>query len=147
ARPTVGYERNNFGRGVFGGTAISLSDILGNHTMLFAGSVNGRLSEAQVLAAYINQAHRLNWAFGGSQQPYYYLLPTVGQRYVNGSGRTDSVLVTNELIRFVVRDVFTAGYYPFNRFTRLEFRGRFRNISPDPFKQDSSNYTPLFGTP
>src|SRR5947207_3081487 len=49
ARPTVGYERNNFGRGFFGGTAISLSDILGNHTMVFSGSVNGRLSEAQVL--------------------------------------------------------------------------------------------------
>ena len=145
ARPTVGYERNNFGRGFFGGTAISLSDILGNHTMLFAGSVNGRLSEAQVLAAYINQAHRLNWAFGGSQQPYYYLLPTVGQRYVNGSGRTDSVLVTNELIRFVVRDVFTAGYYPFNRFTRLEFGGHFANISLDTLKQDAIYYNPLLG--
>src|SRR5439155_1273801 len=28
ARPTIGYERDNFGRGFFGGTAISLSDIL-----------------------------------------------------------------------------------------------------------------------
>src|SRR5207253_6205566 len=62
ARPTIGYERDNFGRGFFGGTAISLSDILGNHTLVFAGAVNGRLSEAQVLTAYINQAHRLNWA-------------------------------------------------------------------------------------
>src|SRR5206468_4246920 len=51
ARPTIGYERNNFGRGFFGGTAISLSDMLGNHTLVFAGAVNGRLSEAQVLAA------------------------------------------------------------------------------------------------
>src|SRR5216117_1242603 len=75
ARPTIGYERDNFGRGFFGGTAVSLSDILGNHTMVFSGAVNGRLSEAQVLAAYINQAHRLNWVFGGSQQPLYYYLP------------------------------------------------------------------------
>jgi len=36
ARPTIGYERDNFGRGFFGGTAISLSDILGNHTMVFS---------------------------------------------------------------------------------------------------------------
>src|SRR5439155_15136755 len=69
AQPTIGYERDNFGRGFFGGTAVSLSDILGNHTMVFSGSVNGRLSEAQVLALYANQAHRLNWYFGGSQQP------------------------------------------------------------------------------
>src|SRR5436309_15878871 len=75
ARPSIGYARDNFGRGFFGGSAISLSDILGNHTMVFSGSVNGRLSEAQVLAAYINQAHRLNWVFGGSQQPLYYYLP------------------------------------------------------------------------
>ena len=52
ARPTIGYERNNFGRGFFGGTAISLSDMLGNHTLVFAGAVNGRLSEAQVLAIH-----------------------------------------------------------------------------------------------
>ncbi len=33
-RPTIGYERDNFGRGVFGGTAIALSDILGNHSVV-----------------------------------------------------------------------------------------------------------------
>src|SRR5207245_8064304 len=46
ARPTIGYERDNFGRGFFGGTALSLSDILGNHTLLFSGAVNeiGRAS-------------------------------------------------------------------------------------------------------
>src|SRR5918994_4769022 len=31
ARPSIGYSRDNFGRGFFGGTAVSLSDILGNH--------------------------------------------------------------------------------------------------------------------
>ncbi|PYO97432.1 MAG: hypothetical protein DMD61_12370, partial [Gemmatimonadetes bacterium] len=77
ARPTIGYERDNFGRGFFGGTAISLSDILGNHTLVFSGAVNGRLSEAQVLAAYINQSHRMNWAIGGSQEPLYFYLPTL----------------------------------------------------------------------
>ena len=46
ARPSIGYARDNFGRGFFGGTAISLSDILGNHQLIFAGYVNGRISEA-----------------------------------------------------------------------------------------------------
>src|SRR5881409_3567840 len=102
ARPTIGYERDNFGRGFFGGTAISLSDILGNHTMVFSGSVNGRLSEAQVLAAYINQAHRLNWAFGGSQDPLYFYLPTT----IQSDPTSGTFLLTPQVERFVIRDVF-----------------------------------------
>ncbi len=37
ARPSIGYARDNFGRGFFGGTAIALSDILGNKQLIFAG--------------------------------------------------------------------------------------------------------------
>src|SRR5256886_10348287 len=124
ARPTVGYERNNFGRGFFGGTAISLSDILGNHTMVFSGAVNGRLSEAQVLAAYINQAHRLNWAFGGSQQPLYFYLPTTVTPNTDGT-----TTFTPQIERFVIRDLFAQAFYPFNRFTRVELGGHFSNIN------------------
>jgi Tol biopolymer transport system component len=131
ARPTIGYERDNFGRGFFGGTAVSLSDILGNHTMVFSGSVNGRLSEAQVLAAYINQAHRLNWAFGGSQQPLYYYLPT--NVVNNGDG---TFVLTPRIERFVIRDVFAQGFYPFSRFTRVEIGAHFSNISQAILRQD-----------
>src|SRR5205823_2954524 len=107
-----------------GGTAISLSDILGNHTMVFSGSVNGRLSEAQVLAAYINQAHRLNWAFGGSQQPLYFYLPTTVTPNTDGT-----TTFTPQIERFVIRDLFAQAFYPFNRFTRVELGGHFSNIS------------------
>ena len=137
ARPTVGYERNNFGRGFFGGTAISLSDILGNHTMVFSGAVNGRLSEAQVLAAYINQAHRLNWAFGGSQQPLYFPLPTLSD--------STGTFIREQIERFVIRDVFAQGFYPFNRFTRLELGAHLSNISQDILQQDFQ-YAPQYGT-
>ena len=135
ARPTIGYERDNFGRGFFGGTAVSLSDILGNHTMVFSGAVNGRLSEAQVLAAYLNQAHRLNWAFGGSQQPLYYYLPTTVQTNPNDPSGTTYIL-TPRIERFVIRDVFAQGAYPFSRFTRLEMGAHFSNISQAILKQD-----------
>ena len=127
ARPTIGYERDNFGRGFFGGTAISLSDILGNHTMVFSGALNGRLSEAQVLAAYINQSHRMNWAIGGSQQPLYFYLPTIVEPdTTNPAGNT--FILTPRIERFVIRDVFAQSFYPFNRFTRVEFGGHFANI-------------------
>jgi Tol biopolymer transport system component len=120
ARPTIGYARDNFGRGFFGGAAVSLSDILGDHTLQFAGAVNGRLSEAQVFAAYINQRHRLNWGIGGSQTPYYFYLPsTYGTDTIPGT--TDTATVYSlRLQRFVVRDLFVESYYPFSRFTRLE---------------------------
>src|SRR2546422_7161900 len=131
ARPTIGYERDNFGRGFFGGTAIVLSDMLGNHTLAFAGSVNGRLAEAQVLAAYLNQAHRLNWLVGATQQPYYFYLPTSVQD--NGDG---TFTLTPQIERFVVRDAFAAGYYPFSRFTRVELGAHFANISQSILQQD-----------
>ncbi len=135
ARPTIGYERDNFGRGFFGGTAISLSDMLGNHTLAFAGSVNGRLSEAQVLAAYLNQAHRLNWLLGGSQEPYYFYLPTmVAPNPADPSGST--YILTPQIERFVVRDLFGEGYYPFSRFTRVELGAHFANISQSVLQQD-----------
>jgi Tol biopolymer transport system component len=122
ARPTVGYARDNFGRGFFGGAAVSLSDILGDHTLQFAAAVNGRITEAQLFAAYINQRHRLNWGVGGSQTPYYFYLPSTLEVVDIGlPGGPDSALVYNlRLQRFVVRDLFLEAYYPFSRFSRLE---------------------------
>ena len=76
ARPAIGYARDNFGRGFYGGSAIALSDILGNHQLVFAGYINGRINEAQLLAAYANLSNRINWAAGISQDPYYFLEPS-----------------------------------------------------------------------
>src|SRR5438552_12489123 len=115
ARPTIGYERDNFGRGIFGGTAISLSDMLGNHTLVFSGAVNGRISEAQVLAAYINQTHRLSWATGFTQGPYYFYEPTTLQSDTAGFS-----VLTVGVRRFVIGDGSVEAYYPFSGFSRLE---------------------------
>ncbi|HEX4601414.1 MAG TPA: BamA/TamA family outer membrane protein [Gemmatimonadales bacterium] len=123
ARPTVGYQRENFGSGFFGGTAISLSDMLGNHTLGFAGSVNGRLAEAQVFAAYLNQAHRINWLVGAQQQPLYFYLPTTIR------DTAGLFVITPQIERFIVRDVFAESYYPFSTFTRLELGAHFSSIS------------------
>ena len=92
ARPSIGYARDNFGRGFFGGSAISLSDILGNHQLVFAGSVNGRISEAQVLAVYANLSKRINWAVGASQDPYYFLEPS---QIVADPATGDNIFITN----------------------------------------------------
>src|SRR5436309_12345308 len=115
ARPSIGYARDNFGRGFFGGTAISLSDILGNHQLVFAGAVNGRISEAQVLAAYANLSKRINWAVGVSQDPHYFLEPSEVQ---SDPATGNNIFITN-VRRLVLRSVFGQAYYPITRFQRI----------------------------
>ncbi|HRX18275.1 MAG TPA: DPP IV N-terminal domain-containing protein [Gemmatimonadales bacterium] len=116
ARPSIGYTRDNFGRGVFGGTAISLSDMLGDRQLLFSGYINGRIEEAQVLAAYSNISRRFNWAVGIQQDPYFFF---------QGSGIAavpesfENVLVT-DIRRLVLRSAFAQGAYPLSRFRRIE---------------------------
>ena len=120
-RPTVGYQRDNFGRGFFGGTAIALSDILGNHSVVLAGSINGRISEAQFLGVYVNQSHRLNWAGGFSQDPLYFYGGSDWTRIEDPAVPGDSLDVFSTRIRrFVIRDAFAESYYPFSRFNRIE---------------------------
>jgi len=121
ARPTVGYQRDNFGRGIFGGTAVSLSDMLGDRTVQLGGSLNGRISEAQVFATYINQTHRMNWASGFSQSPSYFYVPsTVGVASTPGTPGDSSIVFNTRVRRLVVRDLFASGFYPTSRFNRIE---------------------------
>jgi Tol biopolymer transport system component len=131
ARPTVGYQRDNFGRGFFGGTAVALSDILGNRTIILSGAVNGRLSEAQFLGVYINQTRRFNWATGFSQEPFYfYDQSSVDVVDAGGPGGPDSLyILTTRVHRFVLRDGFVESYYPFSRFSRAELGVHAVNVS------------------
>jgi hypothetical protein len=116
ARPTVGYSRDNFGNGVFGGTAISLSDMVGNNHLGFAFSINGRLADAQVFGAYTNLAHRLQYAVGYQQTPFYFGEGT--QILDNGDGTFTEQAV---IARYLDREAFAIGIYPLDRFTRFEF--------------------------
>ena len=142
ARPSIGYARDNFGRGFFGGSAISLSDILGNHQLVFAGYVNGRISEAQILAAYANLSKRINWAVGLSQDPYYFLEPS---EVIPGDSPNENVFVTN-IRRLVVRSAFGSAYYPISRFQRIEAGMRFANVD-DAILKINEPYNPFTGIP
>ena len=55
ARPTVGYTRQSFGGGFYGGSTVVLGDMLGDHNLVFSGYVNGQIGESMVLAEYINR--------------------------------------------------------------------------------------------
>jgi Tol biopolymer transport system component len=124
ARPSIGYSRSNFGSGIFGGTSVQLSDMLGDHQLLFSGYVNGRIDEAQVLAAYVNLSHRVNWAVGLSQEPYFYYN---GSAVVDGPSNQELTYVT-QVRRIVLRSGFLTGYYPLSRFQRFEGGAHIVNV-------------------
>ncbi|MDH5283298.1 MAG: hypothetical protein OEW80_05395, partial [Gemmatimonadota bacterium] len=139
AQPTIGYTRDNFGNGVYGGSAIALSDMLGDHTLYFSLYLNGRITEAQLAAYYINRAKRLNWAVGLSQQPYYYLEPTI---YLRDTAQVTEIA---NLRRSVERGVSGLGSYPVSRFQRVEL-GLTAAIVDDQLQQVVQRYT-LGGLP
>jgi len=116
ARPTIGYTRDNFGRGVTGSATLVLGDMLSDQQMVFGASLNGRLPETQVLAQYINLKRRLNWAVSVQQQPIFY---PFGASIEPGPSSSENTFVTTYR-RLVFRDISALGFYPFSRFSRIQ---------------------------
>lgn len=143
SRPTIGYTRDNFGRGFYGGSAIQLSDMLGNHNLLFAAFINGRVTEALVNATYINMNKRLNWAVSVGQEPYYFLEPS---RIVVDSPTAGVNTLETNIRRIVSRSISGFGYYPINRFQRIEF-GLTASAVSDRLQQIREPYRAATGFP
>jgi len=122
ADPSVGYTPNY---GTFsGGTAFVFSDLLGNHQLAIAGNVYGRLSDASAFVGYANLSRRLQYTTGVSQDPIY--IPISGG-VIPVSQNVERL--QTEYLRYVIRNVFLSGQYPFNRFTRVETGLQFNSIS------------------
>ena len=126
ARPSVGYAQDNYGRGLFGGTAIVLGDLLGNNRLALAGQINGRLSEAYFYGAYTNLASRLQYTAGAAQTPIFFLSDYNEEPIGTGAART---IQTYDIARYIVRQGFAIGMRPRNRFTRWEFGLNATNLS------------------
>jgi len=122
AQPQVGYAQDNFGRGVYGGTAIVLADLLGNKRLTLAGGINGRISEAQLFAEYASLAGRYQYQIGFQHQPFFFLAAS----QQTGSG--GFFLQQQAIARFIVRSPYVSVNYPLNRFSRFEFGAGFTNI-------------------
>lgn len=120
--PQIGYAQDNFGRGVYGGTAIVLSDMVGNRRLTLAGGVNGRLSEAQVFIMYNQLGGRQQWGAGVQQFPFFFLSG------FQQSQQGNIVVQNQELSRFIQRSAMATASYPLNRFTRVEYGATLNNI-------------------
>ena len=123
AQPVIGYSPDNYGRGVFGGTTIVFSDLLGNSRLLFSGAINGRLQEANFFAAYQNLASRWQWVTGLSQAPLFYYAGSNTKN--NGDG---TYTESQTIFRRIDRTVFGSFSYPLNRFTRWEIGLAYTNV-------------------
>jgi WD40 repeat protein len=123
ARPSIGYAQDNFGRGLFGGTTVMLSDLLGNNRLAFTAQVNGRVQDAILYAGYTNLAGKLQYNAAVSQFPFFFF---------NGqdvSQVSPGVFQENQsLARFVLRDVGITSLLPRNRFKRFELGVGMQNI-------------------
>jgi hypothetical protein len=119
AQPSIGYTRDNFGRGFYGGAAIQMSDLLGNRRLLMAAQINGRVDEAQALFAYGNQARRINWVVGYEQFPLFFF---TGSGFVDDQIGVPASVVT--YTRYLNRRFFLEAQLPLTRFRRIEFSVR-----------------------
>lgn len=118
-RPTIGAQAGGFyGSGVYGGSYIALSDMLGNHNLLLAGNINGSFSDAEAVVGYASMQHRLNYSIVAQQTPLY--------RYYGGGyfdvpvGDRLETVNANVFQRDVIRNVQGLISYPFSTFKRIE---------------------------
>jgi hypothetical protein len=119
-RPSVGAEVGGgyYGNGLYGGTYVTFSDMLGNHNLLVAGSINGALSDASVYTGYAFLKRRANYSVSLWQVPLYrYMgggyLPIV----VKGEER---IAAANVFQRDVIRGLELGISYPLSTFRRIE---------------------------
>ena len=143
APPTLGYTRDNFGNGVYGGTTVVLSDLLGDQSLVFSGYINGRIDEASVLAAYATQRTRINYVVGLQQQPYFYY---AGSQIVVDDPMPGENTYIENVRRIVLRSAFARASYPFTRFRRVELGVEATHLD-DGIRQYRTQYIPSTGQP
>jgi len=123
AQPSIGFAQDNFGRGLFGGTTVVLSDLIGNNRLSFTAQINGRVQDAIFYAGYTNLAGKLQYNTAVSQFPFFFFN---GQDVAQIS--PGLFQETQSLARFVLRNVAITSLLPQNRFKRFELGIGLQNI-------------------
>jgi Tol biopolymer transport system component len=120
-QPTFAVGADPFGKYAAGGVSFLFSDMLGNHTVGASAQMTSRFDEFGGSLFYINRSHRWNWGAAIDQTPYVY------RAYAQGF--VEDAYVEQEY-RYLQTDRSLSGVasYPFNRATRAEFSGGFRQI-------------------
>lgn len=145
-RPTIGAEVGGYyGNGLYGGSYISLSDMLGNHNILLAGSINGSFSDAQIYTGYSFLKTRLNMGAAFLQEPLYGYLGSCFQCAGLLPGRENEVVNADVFLRDLTRAVQGMAAYPFNTYQRFEFGAiaAYRRLDRIILGENLSRFEPL----
>ncbi|MBM3321483.1 MAG: PD40 domain-containing protein [Candidatus Eisenbacteria bacterium] len=117
--------------GFLGQSAISFSDILGNHTISFAAGIYGSLSDADLYLSYANLTRRMNYGVALYQYRNDYYLYTAE---------------TNpEFQSQVYRGIQLMGSRPFSKFSRVEFGLRGESITNSIYVESYYGYREVRG--
>jgi hypothetical protein len=119
-RPTIGAQVGGYyGNGLYGGSFIALSDMLGNHNLVLAGNVSGSLNDASFYTGYAFLKRRANFTVALQQIPLYrYLSSDVFASPEKGREQED--VVANVFLRDVIRSAQAMVSYPFSQYQRIE---------------------------
>jgi Tol biopolymer transport system component len=115
-QPVIGAQvGSHFGSGVYGGSYILMSDILGDHNLLLWGQIAGSFEDAYILTQYAYMRERANVSMAYQQFPLYRFRGTIPSL-----DATDQLFYEDRFIRDVYRTLSTDIHYPFNEFQRIE---------------------------
>jgi len=127
-----------YGTGMQGGISMIFSDMLGQHQLYAAASLNGEVYDFGAYAAYFNQKHRIGWGGSLSHIPY--------TSYYQGVMR-DTILINNTAVPVDNYKIYTIrmfeekmglfSSYPFSKTLRAELGGSLAHYS---YKITTHNY-------
>ena len=127
----IGLSTNTmYGTGMMGGVSAIFSDMLGQHQLYTAASLNGEVYDFAFLAAYFNQKHRIGWGTSISHIPYTSYYQGVVRDTLNIMGiprPVDNYKIYT--IRMFEEKLGLYSSYPFSKIMRAEFGGSLAHYS------------------
>lgn len=117
----AGISTSRYGTGLAGGVNAMFSDMLGNHQLFGAVSLNGQLADAAGQFVFLNQKKRFNWGIGFSHIPYYSGFAWLDVDSLTLGNKKIEVLTHNTDIFRTFEDQFSiSGAFPFSQTRRVE---------------------------
>ncbi len=127
----IGLSTNTmYGTGMMGGVSAIFSDMLGQHQLYTAASLNGEVYDFAFQAAYFNQKHRIGWGTSISHIPYTsYFQSGINYELIYNN---DTIPLPNYKIytlRMFEEKLGLYSSYPFSKNLRVEFGGSLAHYS------------------
>ena len=127
-----------YGTGMMGGVSMIFSDILGQHQLFAAASLNGEVYDFAAYAAYMNQKHRIGWGGSLSHIPYSNYFQAIDTATINVNNQDIEVVDYKVyIIRMFEEKIGVFASYPFSKTMRAELGASLAHYS---YRITSNNY-------